>query len=136
MADNIVHDLFKQLSNEHTHRGLTKPRALVAVLICVACSLLIAAVPAVTPATLWLPALRVSVCCAPQRLLPETPGDIASFASWSQHGPCLPWPGAAGRDVWVLRSHGLSSYIDENLSIIGVDPDSLFGPGRSSVSAW
>lgn len=136
MTDNIVDNLFQQLADQHAHRGLAKPRALIAVLVCVACPLLIAAVSAVAPANLWFPALRISTCCIPQRLLPKTPGDIASFASWSQDGPCLSWPRAAGRDVWVLRSHGLSSYIDENLSIIGVDSDGLFGLGYLSASAW
>lgn len=118
MADNVVHDLFQQLPDQHAHRGLAEPRALVAVLAWAAAPLVIVAAPAVAPATLWLPVLWISACCVPQRLLPETPGDVAPFASWSQGGPRLAWPRATGRDIWVLRSHDLSRNVEKGWPVI------------------
>lgn len=118
VPDDVVHDLFQKLPDQHTHCGLAEPGTFIAVMAWAASSSLIVAVPAVAPATLRLPLLWIPVCCAPQRLLSETPGDIAPFASWSQAGPCLPWSRATGRDVWVLRSHDLARYIEQSWPLI------------------
>lgn len=97
VADDVVDDLFQQLPDQHAHGGLAEAGAFVAVLVRRAASpRFVVAIPAAVPATLRLPLLRVPACRVSQCLLSETPGDIASFASWSQRGSCLPRPRAAG----------------------------------------
>ena len=118
VADDVVHDLFQQLANQHAHRGLPEPRAPVAVLACVACPLFVVAIPAAAPAALWLPLLGIPACWVPKCVLPVSPGGIAPFANGPQDGSRLSWPRATGGDVWVLGRHTWPGLLNQRLPII------------------